>query len=160
MQRKSIIGLGGWIVLSFTAAALGAIASIQARTFYLSLTRPSWAPPASVFGPVWTALYALMAVAAWLVWKREGFSGAWRALALFLVQLAANALWSWLFFAWHLGAASFAEIIILWTLILWTVVEFWRHRVLAGALLLPYFFWVTFATALCFSVWRLNLTSL
>lgn len=77
-------------------------------------------------------------------------------LSLFLVQLAANALWSWLFFGWHLGAFSFADIILLWVLIVATLLAFWRIRPLAGALLIPYLLWVSFATTLNYSVWQLN----
>ncbi|MGN2243291.1 TspO/MBR family protein [Frateuria sp. GZRR33] len=150
------LGLAGWWLLSFAAAAIGALASIQAAAFYGQLAQPSWAPPASVFGPVWTVLYALMGVAAWLVWREAGQPGRRVALVLFVVQLAFNALWSWLFFAWHLGGWAFADIVVLWLLLVATVVAFWRVRAIAGALLLPYLAWVSFATALNWAVWRLN----
>ena len=154
--QRQILGLVGWLVVSFAASAIGAIASIQAKSFYGQLAQPAWAPPAAVFGPVWTALYALMAIAAWLVWR----SGGWRlnrmALVLFLVQLALNALWSWLFFAWHLGALAFLDIVVLWLLIVTTLVAFWRVRALAGVLLVPYLLWVSFAAGLCYTVWQLN----
>jgi len=97
-----------------------------------------------------------MALAAWLVWRERGFRGAPVALGLFVAQLALNALWSWLFFAWHLGALSFVEIVVLWGLILATTVAFWRVRPVAGALMLPYLAWVTFAAALNFAIWQLN----
>ena len=97
-----------------------------------------------------------MGIAAWLVWREHGFRKASTALSLFLIQLAANALWTWLFFVWHLGALAFGEILILWALILSTVVAFWRLRPIAGALLLPYLAWVTFACALTYAVWRRN----
>ncbi|MBL8265503.1 TspO/MBR family protein [Steroidobacter sp.] len=155
-KQQQIFGLAGWLAVCFAAAAVGAVASVQAGSFYLSLVRPSWAPPASVFGPVWTVLYALMAVSAWLVWREGGFRHARTALTLFLVQLILNALWSWLFFAWHLGAAAFVDIVLLWGLIVATVIAFWRIRPLAGALLIPYLLWVSFATALNYSVWQLN----
>jgi len=156
MKRKQLLGLVGWFAASFVAAGLGAIASTRASAFYGQLTQPSWAPPSSVFGPVWTVLYALMAIAAWLVWRAGGFRANRGALSLFLVQLALNALWSWLFFAWHRGALAFADIVVLWVLILGTLVSFWRVRPLAGALLLPYLLWVSFAAALNYSVWHLN----
>jgi tryptophan-rich sensory protein len=156
MNSKSIVGLGAWLLVSFVAAAIGAAASVQAGLFYSQLVRPGWAPPASVFGPVWTALYVLMAVAAWLVWRVAGFLGARTALTLFLVQLAFNALWSWLFFAWHLGGPAFADILVMWVLIAATLVGFWRIRPLAGLLLVPYLLWVGFAAVLNFAVWRLN----
>ena len=105
---------------------------------------------------MWTLLYAMMAVAAWLVWRTGGFRVHRTALALFLVQLAVNALWSWLFFAWHLGALAFADIVLLWVLIAATIVAFWRVRPLAGALLIPYLLWVSFAGALNWAVWQMN----
>jgi tryptophan-rich sensory protein len=150
------LGLAGWLVVSFIAAALGVAASVQASSFYTQLARPDWAPPPAVFGPVWTALYALMGIAAWLVWRHSGFAAAEAALILFLVQLAFNALWSWLFFAWHRGALAFADIVVLWALILATMILFWRLSPLASALLIPYLLWVSFATALNYSVWQLN----
>jgi tryptophan-rich sensory protein len=97
-----------------------------------------------------------MGVAAWLVWRERGFRKARVTLSLFLIQLAVNALWTWLFFVWHLGALAFGEILILWALILCTVIAFWRVRPIAGALLLPYLAWVTFASALTYAVWQHN----
>ena len=155
-RKREFLGLAGWLLVAFAAAAIGAVASINAADFYHALVRPAWAPPAGVFGPVWSVLYLLMGIAAWLVWRERGFAGARAALALFLVQLAANALWSWLFFAWHRGAWAFGEILVLWALIVATIAAFWRVRALAGALLLPYFAWVSFATALACQTWRLN----
>jgi tryptophan-rich sensory protein len=153
---KQIIGLVVWLVFSFVAAGVGAVASIRAASFYTQLARPVWAPPPSVFGPVWTVLYALMAVAAWLIWRIDGFTAARLALALFLAQLVLNALWSWLFFGWHLGAAAFADIVALWILLIATLIAFWSIRWYAGALLVPYLLWVSFAAALNFVVWRMN----
>jgi translocator protein len=150
------LGLLGWLLVSFAAAAIGGVASSNAEFFYAQLTRPAWAPPASLFAPVWSILYLFQGVAAWLVWRARGFRGARLALSLFLIQLAANALWTWLFFAWRLGALSFAEIIILWALILATLVTFWRVRPVAGMLLLPYLLWVSFACALTYALWQLN----
>jgi benzodiazapine receptor len=155
-QKNQIIGLVGWLVISFIAAGIGAAASVQASSFYAELVRPSWAPPSAVFGPVWTVLYALMGIAAWLVWRAKGFRAARASLVLFLVQLAVNALWSWLFFGWHLGAPAFADILLLWLLIVTTLALFWRVRLLAGVLLIPYLLWVSFASVLCYSVWQLN----
>ena len=145
-----------WIVVTFIAAAAGAIASLDAQQFYAALSRPSWAPPAAVFGPVWTALYLAMAIAAWLVWKERGFAGARVALTLFLAQLACNALWSWLFFAWHQGALALVDIAILWLLVVSTIVAFRRVRTLAAVLLVPYLAWISFAAALNFAVWQRN----
>lgn len=153
---RQLLGLAAWLGISYLAAAVGAIASIDAGAFYAQLARPAWAPPGGVFGPVWTLLYGLMGVAAWLVWRAGDSSRGRPALTLFLVQLALNALWSWLFFAWHLGGAAFANILLLWPLILLTTLGFWRLRPLAGLLLLPYLAWVGFAAFLNFAVWRLN----
>ncbi len=146
----------GWLAVSFAAAAVGGFASADAGAFYQQLTRPTWAPPSWLFAPAWTLLYLLMGVAAWLVWRERGFRHARITLSLFLIQLAVNALWTWLFFVWHLGALAFVEILILWMLILCTLVAFWRVRSIAGALLIPYLAWVTFAAALTYSVWQGN----
>lgn len=150
------LGLFGWLLLVFAAAALGGWASASAGDFYRDLVRPPWAPPGWLFGPVWSVLYTLMGVAAWLVWRRAGFAGARGALLLFVAQLAANALWTWLFFAWRLGALAFAEIVVLWLLIAATALAFDRIDRRAALLLLPYLAWVGFACALSFATWRLN----
>jgi translocator protein len=150
--------LFGWLVLVFAAAALGAIASVNAASFYAQLNKPTWAPPASLFGPVWTVLYLMMGVSAWLVWRSSGPRRA--AIALFGLQLAANALWSWLFFAWHRGALAAAEVVVLLALIVFTVAAFWRRSRVAGALLLPYLAWVAFASVLTWAVWQRNPTLL
>ena len=149
---KPIVGLIISLLVSFATAAIGALATQRAPEFYGALSRPPWAPPASVFGPVWTVLYALMAIAAWLVWKKLGFAGARVPLTLFAVQLALNALWSWIFFAWQRGSLAQLEIVLLLVMIALTLVAFWRVRPLAGALLLPYLAWVSYATALTFAL--------
>ena len=132
------------------------MASRRAEDFYGQLVQPAWAPPPAVFGPVWTVLYVLMAVAAWLVWRQGGFARARTALTLYLVQLVVNALWSWLFFAWQMGGAALADLVLMWVLVGATVMAFWRIRPLAGALLVPYWAWVTFAGALNYATWQLN----
>jgi tryptophan-rich sensory protein len=126
-------------------------------TWYPTLTKPSFNPPAWVFGPTWTVLYIMMGVAAFLVW-REGFStaGVKGALALFAVQIALNGLWSILFFGMHQPGWALVEIIALWLAILATMVLFWRVVPLAGMLLLPYLAWVSFATVLNGALWWLN----
>ena len=153
---SKLVGMLGWVVVTFTAAAIGSVASVRAPEFYTQLSRPDGAPPSSVFGPVWTILYILMAIAALLVWRERGFRGARFALGIYLLQLAANALWSWLFFGWRLGNAAAIEVVVLLLLIVVTVVAFWRVRPLAGALLLPYLAWVSYATALTISIVRRN----
>lgn len=155
-SMRSLLALAAWLGVSFVAAGIGAVASAGASEFYAQLERPSWAPPGGVFAPVWTTLYTLMGIAAWLVWREPARRPRVPALTIFLVQLVVNALWSWLFFAWRMGAAAFVEALVLLALVAATVVAFWRVRPLAGALLLPCLAWVAFACALTFSVWKAN----
>ena len=154
--RTQLLGLLAWLLPCFITAALGAAASVNAGEFYGQLARPAWAPPGWLFGPVWSLLYLSMGVAAWLAWRERGLRGMGSALPLFLAQLAVNALWSWLFFAWRQGALAFADVLLLLALIAATVLAFWRIRPLAGALLLPYLAWVGFASALNLAAWRMN----
>jgi len=155
-MSRSLPSLLVFLALTGAAAVLGALASLDANTFYAALDRPAWAPPGWLFGPVWSVLYTAMAVSAWLVWRRHGREGAGGAITLFVVQLGVNAAWSWFFFAWRLGFWAFFVVIALWLLIGATVAAFWpRHR-LAAVMLLPYWAWVSFATALTWSVWQRN----
>jgi translocator protein len=148
------VGLGVWIALPLLMG--GGIGSLfQPGAWYDGLAKPSWNPPNWLFGPVWTTLYILMGLAAWLVWERHR-GDARVALALFVVQLAFNAAWSAIFFGLQAPGLAFAEILVLWALIVATTVTFWRHRVAAGALMLPYVAWVGFAAVLNFTIWRLN----
>lgn len=151
---SQVVGLIGWLLAAFAAGAIGALASIDAASFYAQLSKPSWAPPAWVFGPVWSTLYGLMGLAAWLAWRSPGPTRV--ALVLFGAQLAANALWSWLFFAWHQGALAAAEVLVLLALIVATVVAFWRISRPAALLLVPYLLWVSFAAALTWTLLRSN----
>ena len=153
-STRSALALAGWLVLSFSAAVIGGF--FMPGAWYATLKKPSWNPPNWIFGPVWTGLYTTMAIAAWLVWKRGGFAGQRVALSLFLAQLLFNALWSPLFFGLRHPALAFADIVLLWLALLGTVAAFWSARPIAGALLLPYLAWVTFASALNFALWRLN----
>lgn len=153
---KQLLGLAGWLAASIVTGGIGAFASASAATFYRELSQPTWAPPAWLFGPVWSTLYVLMGIAAWLVWRRHGFGGARTALSLFIAQLCANALWTWIFFVWHQGAMALAEIVVLWLLIAGTLLTFWRLHRFAALMLVPYLAWVSFATALTASLWRLN----
>jgi benzodiazapine receptor len=155
-RSQAYKGMAGWFLVTFIAAAIGAWASMDAPAFYGELQKPAWAPPSSVFGPVWTVLYVLMAYSAWLVWVRSGGDAAYIALTLFLVQLALNALWSWLFFAWHMGGMAFVDVMLLWIALAATIIAFSRHSWIAAALLLPYWLWTTYAAALNYSVWKMN----
>ena len=127
------------------------------ETWYPTLIKPSFNPPSWVFGPVWTVLYILMGVAAFLVW-RKGLEteGVKRALALFAVQLALNGLWSILFFGLQQPGLAFGEILILWLAIVLTFRAFRTVEPAAGWLLIPYLAWVSFAAVLNGSLWMLN----
>lgn len=154
--RRQMMGLAGWLLVAFAAAAIGSVASVEARSFYGQLAQPSWAPPAWVFGPVWTVLYVLMGISAWLVWRSGGFRANGTELGLFVGHLPVNALWSWLFFVWHLGGCAFLNILALLLTLSLLIVLFWRVRPLAGTLLSPYLLWVAFASVLNYSLWQLN----
>ena len=151
---KSIVALIGWIVLCFSAAAFGA--QFMPGEWYAALKKPTWNPPKWIFGPVWSALYAMMAVAAWLVWRRGGFKLNRLPLSLFLTQLLLNALWSWLFFGLENPALAFGEIVLLWFGIGATLLAFWPRQRAAAWLLVPYLAWVGFASGLNFTLWQLN----
>lgn len=155
-SNNRLWGLFGWLALAFIAAAIGGLGSANAPAFYGQLTLPVWAPPAWLFGPVWSLLYLMMGIASWLVWRSAGFRGASIALALYLIQLAVNSLWSWLFFAWQSGLFAFLEIIVLWLLIVATIVTFKSKSRFAALLLAPYLLWVTFASALSWNSWQMN----
>jgi len=147
--------LAAFLAVTFAVALVGgAVTAGSVRDWYPVIAKPTWSPPAWLFGPAWTLLYALMAVAAWLVWRRAGWGG---ALAWFAVQLALNAAWSPLFFGLHRIDLALADIALLWLAIIGTTMAFWKVTPLAGWLFLPYLAWVSFATALNFAIWRLNL---
>jgi len=151
---KAIIGLIVWLAVTFAAASFGSL--FRPGAWYEALAKPSWTPPNSVFGPVWTALYLLMGVAAWLVWRQAGYRASATALRLYLGQLALNALWSALFFGLRSLLGSALEIVLLWTGILATTIVFWKSSRAAGLLLVPYLLWVSYATALNWAIWALN----
>ena len=142
------------LLIAYSAEAIGALASIDAAAFYSRLVQPHWAPPAWVFGPVWTALYTLMGVALWRVWRSRTRRGA--PIVLFLVQLGINAAWSWVFFRWHWGEFAFGWILLLLATLIATVAAFWRVSRMAALLLLPYLGWVSFAAVLSWAIWRAN----
>jgi tryptophan-rich sensory protein len=146
------------VVAPLAVGALSGFATAQGvRDWYPELTKPWFNPPAWVFGPVWTVLYLLMGVAAYLVW-RKGIEqpGVKLALLLFLAQLALNAAWSFLFFGMRKPGLAFAEILLLWLLIAATLVAFYARSRVAGLLLVPYLGWVGFAAFLNHALWRLN----
>ncbi len=152
-RHDSAIVLTFFLVAVFAAALLGSVfVSSSPQRWY---RQPSWAPPEWVFGPVWTVLYVMMAVSAWLVWRKTG-AAARKALAVFAVQLALNAAWTPVFFGLQAPGAAFAVIVLLWFAIGATIVAFVRHSRFAALLLVPYMLWVSFAAALNWSIWRLT----
>ncbi|MFN8446344.1 MAG: TspO/MBR family protein [Caldilineaceae bacterium] len=158
------------LLAPFVAAAIGNVATQPAiGTWYQALRKPDWNPPRWLFGPVWSALYLMMGMASWLVWRKRETTFPWLgirnekqqhkvegALRLYGVHLIFNALWSVLFFGLHRLDWAFAEVVVLWSLILTTLTRFYRIDARAGWLLVPYQAWVTFASILNFTVWRMN----
>jgi benzodiazapine receptor len=151
---RNLLGLVGWLGITFAAALAGS--RFMPGEWYASLVKPSWNPPNWIFGPVWSVLYLLMALSAWLVWKEAGFAGAGAALSLFIFQLVLNGLWSYLFFGLHRPNVAFLDIVALWMSILTVALMFFQVNRTAGYLLLPYLAWVGFAAILNFVLWRLN----
>lgn len=139
------------------AALIGSVFTIAAiPTWYAQLHKPSFNPPNWLFGPVWTLLYTLMAVALYLIWKQGLTEKTKPAIIIFLIQLALNVLWSYLFFFLKAPAIAFSEILILWLAILATIVKFCDLSRPAGLILIPYLTWVSFASVLNFFVAKLN----
>jgi benzodiazapine receptor len=157
-SRGGIFPLLGFILAALAVGALGGwVTSTSVGSWYQTLRKPAFNPPNAVFGPVWTTLYLLMAVAAWRVWRRRSTEGASRlALSLWWLQLALNLAWSCLFFGLRNPAAALAEILLLFAAVAGTLASFWRRDRAAGALLVPYLGWVSFAAVLNFEIWRLN----
>jgi translocator protein len=151
---KNTLGLIGWLLAAFAAGWIGS--RWMPGEWYAALAKPAWNPPNWIFGPVWTVLYVLMAVSAWLVWRQMGFGGASAALGWFAFQLALNGLWSYLFFGMHRLDLALVEVVVLWGTILAVTILFWNVNRVAGALLLPYLAWVGFASFLNFTLWSLN----
>lgn len=153
-RRRDVLGLAAFVVMCFGVSLLGGRATLPALAhWYPALAKPAWTPPGWVFGPVWTLLYAMMAVAGWLAW-REG--RARLGTLLFLLQLALNAAWPWIFFGERRIGWALVCIVALCTLILGTLAAFWRVSRGAAILLVPYLGWVGFAAALNAAIWRLN----
>jgi benzodiazapine receptor len=158
MKLKDLFLLLIWILIAFIPGAFGSIfTSPNIPTWYAALNKPIFNPPGWVFAPVWTLLYLLMGIAAFLIWNKGIENKKVKlALIIFLAQLVLNGLWSLLFFGQHWILISFIEIVILWCFILWTIVKFYTLSPLAGLILIPYLFWVSFASVLNFSFWILN----
>ncbi len=154
MEIASIIGLACFIAACCLAALPGAW--FRPGEWYERLRKPSWNPPNRLFGPVWTILYLMIAVAGWLIWRQAGFAGAGLPMAAYASQLILNAAWTPLFFGLHRPGLGFADIALVWVSIIATIVLFYPIHAAAALLLVPYLTWVTFAAALNFSIWRQN----
>ncbi|MBV2362966.1 TspO/MBR family protein [Streptomonospora nanhaiensis] len=155
-RGRALAGLAVFLLAVAAAALVGVLSAAGTAQEYAALRRPAWAPPSWVFGPVWTVLYVLIALAGWDVWRRRGLRGAPLALGLFAAQLVLNAAWTPLFFAADRRGAAFAVIAALLVVLTATVAAFYRRSRIAALLLVPYWAWTAFAAALNLAVWRLN----
>ena len=157
LTKRELAGLGAFLVLCVGIGALGGAATAQSvGTWYQGLAKPPFNPPDWVFAPVWTALYVLIAVSGWRVWRLRGFGGARVAMAAYALQLALNLAWSFLFFGQRMIGAALLEIAVLLVAIVTNVVLFWRIDRPAGGFLVPYAAWVAFAGLLNLELWRIN----
>jgi translocator protein len=153
--RATWFALLAFLAVCFVVAGIGgAVTRTSVETWYPTLARPAFTPPDWVFGPVWTVLYAMMALAAWLVWRRIGWQGS--ALLLFFVQLALNLLWSILFFGLQLVGLALVDIVVLVIVIALTTIAFWWVDRRAGLLFVPYGIWVAYAGILNGAIWHLK----
>ncbi|HII41509.1 MAG TPA: tryptophan-rich sensory protein [Thermoplasmata archaeon] len=156
LGRRDVLPLVVFLGASFVGAAIGSLVTVASLDpWYAGLAKPSWTPSGAVIGAIWTVLYALMGIAAWLVWRETGWTLS-LPLVLFAIQLALNVLWSVLFFGLENLAAGLAGILVLWVAVAATLVGFWRVRRAAGGLFVPYLAWVTIATALNVVLWQMN----
>jgi translocator protein len=155
-RPKSLLALAVSVAAVAAASLLGGLAGSSSAEDYGRLQQPGFAPPSWVFGPTWSLLYGLMAVAAWLVWRTGPSAETRRALTLYAVQLVLNAAWTPLFFGLGWRGVAFVELSVLLAILVVTVVLFWRRSTAAGVLLLPYLGWSVFALCLNFAVWQLN----
>jgi translocator protein len=150
---RQIVALVVCLVIVFAAGMIGAPFTVKAtKTWYREIPKPAWTPPDWAFAPVWTALYAAMGVAAWLVWRQGGFAEQSLALWLFIVQLLLNASWTPVFFGLRAFGAAFGLIALLWVAILATTIVFFRVSGTAGALMIPYLAWVSYASTLNYAI--------
>lgn len=151
---KLLIAVAIPVLIGFTASMF---TRPEIPGWYATLNKPSWNPPSWLFAPVWTTLYILMGIALWLVWKAEAPAKDKRiAYGLFAAQLVLNFFWSFIFFRMHETGWALVEIIIMWNLILLTILAFARFSSLASWLMVPYISWVSFATILNYTIWKLN----
>lgn len=157
VRPRAVLVLVGWLALCFAVAGVSFIFSAHSvHTWYAMLIKPPLNPPNWVFAPVWTTLYALMAIAVWLIWRTRPSRCRISGMRLFLVQLLFNLLWSWIFFGRHQIATAVADIVLLWIAILLCILNFKKMSHTAAWLMAPYLAWVTFAAYLNLAIWRLN----
>ncbi|HYP17041.1 MAG TPA: TspO/MBR family protein [Opitutus sp.] len=157
MKSSRWLPLGLFVLLAFLAAGIGSFATASSvDTWYASLRKPSWNPPSWVFGPVWTTLYLLMAVATWRVWRNGSPAEARHTFRLYGAQLALNALWSILFFGLQRPGAALIDVLVLWLVLIRLLARFIRVDRIAALLWAPYVLWVSFAAVLNAAIWELN----
>lgn len=159
-SRPNLPALSVFLLLALGVGAVGAVfspgLSVVAAHWYAALVKPEWAPPQNWFGPIWTALYISMAVAAWMVWRERYHRGRTVAMSAYAAQLLLNALFSPAFFGLRSIGAGLFDIVALWIAVAWTMREFARVRAAAAVILAPYLLWTTFAAAITLKIWRLN----
>lgn len=153
--KRDWIGLVVFLAVCYLVAAIGSLFTTPAIPgWYATLPRPSWTPPSWVFGPVWTLLYTLMAIAAWLVWRRRNVTAVTVPITLFAVQLGLNLAWTLIFFGRRQVGLGLFDIVLLWVAILATIIAFWRVSRAAAGLMIPYLLWVSYAATLNYGIWR------
>lgn len=151
------VALAGFLGICLGVAGAGALMTFPSLTpWYANLNKPQWNPPNTIFGPVWTTLFILMALAAWLIWYERERKNIGTAMVWFFVQLLLNCAWSGLFFAFHSPGAALLDVILLWSSILICIGCYWRINRMAACLMIPYLLWVTFAFFLNLTIWKLN----
>jgi tryptophan-rich sensory protein len=153
-RQIDLLGLAFWLVLTFGVAFFGS--QFEPGAWYQTISKPDWTPPGWVFGPVWTLLYLMMAVAAWLIWRRRAQTSVYLPLGLYIAQLLLNGLWSWFFFGRQMIGLALIDLLLLVVMVFITLVVFIRLHRWAGILLVPYLLWVCFASALNYEIFRLN----
>lgn len=145
------------LVLCFAVAAIGGLATAKGvTTWYLTLEKPSFNPPSWLFGPVWTVLYIVMAIAFWKIWTLDPSHVQKNAMIWFGIQLGLNLLWSVLFFYLQVPGIALVEILLMWGAILMTIIKFGALVPWTGYILIPYLLWVSFASLLNAAIWWLN----
>lgn len=155
---KKLFPLITSIIIAQLAGIIGSLfTAANVATWYPTLIKPEWNPPSWVFGPVWITLYTLMGIAAFIIWTHKKNPTAKNALTIYGIHLALNALWSMLFFGLQNPKIAFIEIILLLIVIIVVTVRFWKIDIRAGALMIPYICWVSFASILNYMIWQLNM---